>query len=108
MTNIAIQPGPAYVRRIVDFPLSRILIAAFFVAVPFALVATLLNLFVADKSLHKAGALLLASTILVAYAGYVRWIENRAVSELSSRRGVREMGAGLAGGSLLCAMTIGI
>jgi hypothetical protein len=42
MTNIALQPGPGYVRRIVDFPLSRILIAAFFVAVPFALVATLL------------------------------------------------------------------
>jgi membrane protease YdiL (CAAX protease family) len=94
--------------RLLRFPLSRIVVALLFIAVPFAAVAIPFNLFVVDKSLKKAGALLLTAIILCAYYGYVRWVEKRAVTELSRRHALRELGAGVLLGALLLSLSIGV
>ena len=95
-------------RRVLMFPLVRIVVAILFIAIPFAIVRMPLNLFVTDKSLRRVGALLLAAVVLAAYSTYVRVIEKRAVAELSGRRAVRELGSGLALGALLFSVTIGL
>jgi uncharacterized protein len=101
-------PTTHWIVRLLRFPLSRIVAALFFIAVPFAAVAIPFNLFVVDKSLKKVGALLLAAVILCAYFGYVRFIEQRAVTELSRRHALRELGAGLFLGALLLSLSIGL
>jgi membrane protease YdiL (CAAX protease family) len=83
-------------------------VAIIFIAIPFAIVRTPLNLFVTDKPLRRVGALLLAAVVLGAYWAYVRIVERRAVSELSSKGAAREFGIGLALGALLFCLTIGI
>jgi membrane protease YdiL (CAAX protease family) len=100
--------APSRWRRLLTFPLVRIVVAILFIAIPFAIVSTPLNLFVTDKSLRRVGALLLAAVVLAAYSTYVRVIEKRAVAELSGRRAVRELGSGLALGALLFSVTIGL
>jgi uncharacterized protein len=94
--------------RVLKFPLVRIALAILSVAIPFAIVSLLLNLFVTDKSLRRVGALLLAAVVLGAYGAYVRIGERRAVTELSGTHAVRELGIGLGFGALLLSVTIGI
>jgi CAAX protease family protein len=102
-------PSPALARwrRVLTFPIVRMVVAILFIAVPFAVVSTPFNLFVTDKPLRRVGALLLAAVVLVAYSAYVRVIEKRAVTELSGARAGRELGLGLALGALLFSLTIG-
>jgi membrane protease YdiL (CAAX protease family) len=100
--------APTRWRRALNYPLARIAVAIAFVAVPFAVVSTPLNLFVTDKLLRRLGALLLAAVILAAYSTYVRVIEKRAVTELSGRRAGFEFGSGLALGAVLFSATVGI
>jgi membrane protease YdiL (CAAX protease family) len=95
-------------RRVLQFPIVRIVVAILFIAIPFAVVSTPFNLFVTDKSLRRLGALLLAAVVLAAYSAYVRIIERRAVTELSRERAVREFGIGLGLGALLFSVSIGI
>jgi uncharacterized protein len=102
------DPAPTLWRRVLTFPLVRIVVAIVFIAIPFALVSTPFNLFVTDKPLKRAGALLLTIVVLGAYWAYVRIVERRAVTELSGTRAVRELGSGLALGALLFCLTIGI
>jgi hypothetical protein len=83
-------------------------VALLFIAIPFALVAAPFNMFVADKSLKRLGALLLTAIVLGAYWSYVRVVEKRPVAELSGPRMPRELGAGLLLGALLFCMTIGL
>lgn len=90
------------------FPLVQIVVAILFIATPFAAVSTPFNLFVTDKPLRRVGALLLTAVVLGAYWTYVRVMEKRAVTELSSARAVRELGFGLALGALLFSATVGI
>lgn len=78
------------------------------IAIPFAIVAALFNLYVSDKTLKKVGALLLTAVILVAYRTYVKVIEERAATELSGARATRELAAGLLLGALLLSLTIGV
>lgn len=99
---------PIFWRRVLQFPLVRIVVAILFIAIPFAVVSTPFNLFVTDKSLRRLGALLLTAVVLAAYSAYVRIIERRAVTELSGARAVREFGIGLGLGALLFSVTIGI
>ena len=99
------RPAPTLWRRVLTFPLVRIVVAIIFIAVPFVMVRTPLNLFVTDKPLRRVGALLLAAVVLGAYWAYVRIVERRAVSELSSMRAARELGIGLALGALLFGLT---
>jgi ABC-type sulfate transport system permease component len=89
-----LRSAPTLWRRVLHFPLVAIVVAILFVAIPFAVVSTPLNLFVTDKSLRRVGALLLTAVVLGAYWTYVRVIEKRDVSELSGRHAVRELGLG--------------
>ncbi len=43
------DPAPSRLRRVLNFPLVQIVVAILFVAVPFAIVSTPINLFVTDK-----------------------------------------------------------
>jgi membrane protease YdiL (CAAX protease family) len=88
-------------------PIIRILLALLAIGIPFAMVAIPFNLYVSDKLLKKAGALLLAVVIVGAYRTYVKVVERRPVNELSRTRAVRELCAGLLLGSLLLSLTIG-
>ena len=99
---------PTFWRKVLTFPLVRIVVAIVFIAILFAVVSTPFNLFVTDKPLKRVGALLLAAVVLLAYRAYVRIVERRAVTELSGTRAVRELGSGLALGALLFCLTIGI
>jgi uncharacterized protein len=85
----------------------RIAAAIVFIGVPFAIVSTPLNL-LADKSLKRLGALVLAAVALAGYSVYVRVIEKRVVTELSRRGAALELGAGLLLGALLISITVGI
>jgi uncharacterized protein len=99
---------PALRRRILAFPLVRIVVASAFVVIPFALVSTPINHFVTDKPLRRAGGLLLAAVALAAYSAYVHVIERRPVTELSRSGAAQELGLGLALGALLFSVTVGI
>src|ERR1700727_2662254 len=103
-------PGvvPTFWRRVLRFPVSQMVVAILFIAIPFAVVSTPFNLFVTDKPLRRVGALLLTTIVLGAYWAYVRIVERRAVTELSSSHAVRELGGGLVLGALLFSTTIGI
>jgi membrane protease YdiL (CAAX protease family) len=102
------SPAPPLWRRVLTFPLIRIVVAILFIAVPFAIVSTPFNLFVTDKPWRRVGALLLTAVVLGAYWAYVRIIEKRAVTELSGRHAVRELGLGVVLGALLFSVTIGV
>lgn len=90
------------------FPIVQMVVAILFIAIPFAIVSTPLNLFVTDKPLRRVGALLLTAVILSGYWAYVRIVERRAVTELSSTYAWRELGLGLGLGALLFSVTIAI
>jgi membrane protease YdiL (CAAX protease family) len=94
--------------RLLRNPGIRISLALLMIAIPFAIVAIPFNLYVSDKVLKKAGALLLAVIILRAYRTYVKVVERRAATELSRTHALRELGAGLLLGALLLSTTIGI
>jgi uncharacterized protein len=89
-------------------PFVRIVVALLFIAIPFALVATPFNMFVADKSLKRLGALLLTAIVVGAYWSYVRIVEKRRVAELSGPRALPELGAGVLLGAFLFCATIGV
>src|SRR3984885_5951643 len=94
--------------RLLRSSIGRILAALLAIAVPFAAVAIPFNLFVSDKLLKKAGAVLLTLVVVSAYSGYVRLVEKRSVAELSGPHAVRELGAGMLLGALLLSVTIAV
>jgi hypothetical protein len=102
------RPTTTWRARALANPFVRIVLALLFIAIPFAIVAAPFNMFVADKSLKRFGALLLTAIVLGAYYSYVRIVEKRPVLELSGPRMPRELGAGLLLGALLFCMTIGL
>src|SRR3984957_13331953 len=67
-------PGvaPTFWRRVLTFPVSQMVVAILFIAIPFAVVSTPFNLFVTDKPLRRVGAVLLTAIVLGAYWAYVR------------------------------------
>jgi membrane protease YdiL (CAAX protease family) len=102
-------PAPTPWReRLLRSAIVRIVAALLAIAIPFAAIAIPINLYVSDKSLKKAGALLLTVVVVGAYRAYVRLIEKRPVSELSSLRALRELGAGVLLGAVLFSLTIGV
>jgi membrane protease YdiL (CAAX protease family) len=102
------RPTTSRGARALQNPCVRIVVALLFIAVPFAVVAALFNMFVSDKSLKRLGALLLAAIVLGAYSSYVRIIEKRPVAELSGPRALPELGAGVLLGALLFSATVGL
>ena len=110
MTSAADAPNRTLTwgARALKNPVVRIVLALLSIAVPFAVVATPLNMFVSDVTLKRAGALLLSAIVLGSYWAYVRIVEKRAVTELSQRHMLRELSAGvLLGASLFC-LTVGV
>jgi membrane protease YdiL (CAAX protease family) len=110
MSSLAIPLSPAITwrSRLLRNPVIRIILALLAIAIPFAIVATPFNLYVSDKLLKKAGALLLAVVILAAYRTYVQVVERRTATELSGTHAMRELGAGVLLGTLLLSLTIGV
>jgi uncharacterized protein len=94
--------------RQLRFSIVRLIAALLAIAVPFAALAIPINLYVSDKSLKKAGALLLTAVVLSAYSAYVRLVEKRPVAELSTPHALRELGTGMLLGALLLSLTIAI
>jgi membrane protease YdiL (CAAX protease family) len=103
----ALSPSANWRDRLLRNPIIRIILALLAIAIPFAIVALPFNLYVSDRILKKAGALLLAVVILAAYRTYVKVVERRPVTELCGTRAIRELCAGLLLGSLLLSVTIG-
>jgi hypothetical protein len=101
-------PAPTFWRRMLRYPIIRIIVAILFIAVPFVAISTPLNLFVTDKPLRRVGALLLAAVVVASYTAYVRVIEKRAAAELSGPHAPREFVAGLLFGATLFSVTVGI
>jgi membrane protease YdiL (CAAX protease family) len=110
MSNEAGTGRPTTTRgaRALANPIVRIVLALLFIAIPFALIAAPFNMFVADKSLKRLGALLLTAIVLGAYSSYVRIVEKRPVAELSGPRMPRELGAGVLLGALLFSVMVGL
>lgn len=104
----SISPAPGWGTRILRFPLTRIVLAILFVALPVA-VTLILARALLDKSMRIMWPQLLAAALCVSsYCLYVRLIEKRPVSELSRSGALRELGAGLLTGASLLAAIMGI
>jgi uncharacterized protein len=89
-------------------PLARFIVGTLFIIVPMILLKWVLRpLKLSESSAATLSALLGALVALLGYVAYVRWIERRAVSELSGRSAGPELTGGLAIGVLLFAVTIG-
>jgi membrane protease YdiL (CAAX protease family) len=100
--------SPGLGTRILQFPLTRIVLAILFLVIPVALTLILVRAAL-DKPMRIMWPQLLATAICVgSYCLYVRLIEKRAVSELSRSGALRELGSGLLIGASLLAATMGI
>lgn len=94
--------------RFLQWPLIRILIAIFFVMVPFVLLQVILQKLPIDKSSKQIWpALLSVACCYVMYRVYVRVIEQRTASEFAGNFAARESGLGLIAGALLFSATLG-
>lgn len=94
--------------RFLQWPLIRILIAIFFVMVPFVLLQVILQKLPIDKSLKQIWpALLSVACCYVMYRVYVRVIERRTASEFAGNFAARESGLGFIAGALLFSATLG-
>ena len=100
--------------RIIQFPLTRIVLAFLMVMIPTGIVQSLYYatrdaMLVLQNPFVGIGASVLASAVaMLMYVLYVRAIEKRAVTELSTRGMGRELGAGILFGALLFTVTIAI
>lgn len=106
------QPERSLIRRIVDFPLARFVLAILFVGVGIAVSQVLLSTLGGTWEGFPLLRIIanLAGMIIVgcSYWLYVRLIERRPVQELALRPALRELGAGTLVGALLFTLTIGI
>jgi membrane protease YdiL (CAAX protease family) len=102
------SPSPGWGTRILQFPLTRIVLAILFLAVPVSLTLILIKAAL-PKPMRTLWPPLLATAICIgSYCLYVRLIEKRPVSELSRPGALRELGSGLLIGASLLAATMGI
>ena len=110
MSNAAGAPRRTapWAARALKNPVVRIVLALLSIAIPFAVVATPLNMFVSEVSLKRAGAILLSAVVLSSYWAYVRIVERRPVTELSRPHRLREFGAGILLGASLFCLTAGV
>ena len=100
-------------QKVINFPLTRIILAILFIGLGVILIQVVINLLVnlvpADNPV--VSIVLTALAILVvylAYAGYVRLIEKRPVKELEGSGALRELGLGLLVGLGLFTLIIAI
>ena len=105
MVSLAVAP---WLMRAWRFPLTRIVVALAFVMVPAAGASVALQKLVADKSIRNLLIILVVGIVIASYFAYVKWVEKRAVIELSARGAIGETILGLLIGALLFSATIGI
>jgi len=96
-------------RRILRFPVTRIVLALVFFMVPFQLIQAGATHFFEEKLFSRMGQLFGACMGCLSYAFYVVKIEKRAVSELALKGALREYSAGFVlGGLMVCISVAGI
>ncbi len=103
------QPAPSksLLWRIIHFPLIRILIALFFLAIGLVILQIIATQFSNVWALRMISLVAIVVVYLI-YRGYVQMIEKRPVSELAFAGALVELGGGLLTGALLFSVTIGI
>ena len=99
--------APSFLRKLVLFPLSRLVIAGVLLAAAFILRDVIANgvLALPDDAVALR-ALVLILAVSVAYVGYVRLIERREVRELAMRRAPQEIGLGMVVGAGIILATV--
>lgn len=106
LQNAPVRQG--WASRILHFPLTKILLATL-VAVASAGLMLTLSKAIADKDARLIWPeIASAIAVLVSYWAYVRYVEKRPVAELSRRRAMPEVAAGLLIGAMMVAAEIGI
>ena len=108
VSTVPLSHSPSTTRsaRLLAFPLSRIIIGALAVALPTIVAMILIRQL--DKPLRQVWPFLLCAALCVAgYALYMRMVEQRRVTELSSAGAGRELGLGAAIGAATFLAVIG-
>ena len=109
-------PGRSVLWKIVQFPLTRIVLALVFIVVATAAVSVALRFLTAaigafgpeDLAYRVPATLLTVLVVHGAYRLYVRVIERRRADELSLRGAASGLGIGIATGALLFSAVIGV
>lgn len=94
--------------RLQQRPLLRLLIAAFIIGLPFALVAKALALWMPEPGLRGLGNLVRGGLMVALYAAYVRWVEQRPLSELARAGALGELALGVALSVGLIGLQVGL
>ncbi|NOY22098.1 MAG: CPBP family intramembrane metalloprotease [Acidobacteria bacterium] len=110
------EKSPGLGRKIVMFPLVRIIIAIFFVLLVVALISAILkplghSLFPGAKQpIAWISVMMIFSTVMVtlAYLAYVRIVERRVVSEMELKPALSELRIGYISGAAMMTVSIGI
>lgn len=105
MTRAA--PTPSRLRRMLGFPLTRIVVGVFAVALAVGLATSAVSAHVAGPARTTLPNLAGAAAALLAYWTWVRLTERREVEELSARAAVPELAAGLALGAVMVGAVVG-
>jgi uncharacterized protein len=107
-TLATVNRRPGRLWRFLQFPVTRALLALLSIACVVAAVTgarNALHLSPQSGASHALGLVLVAGVCL-AYAGYIRWIERRAVVELAPRDSLPAFGKGFLVGAVLFSATI--
>jgi membrane protease YdiL (CAAX protease family) len=110
MTTV-LQTAPArqgWGRRLLHFPLTKILFAVFLAAASAGLTLSLAKA-IADKDARFIWPeIASAIAVLISYWAYVHYVEKRPAIELARHKAVPEIGAGLLIGAMMVAAEIGV
>jgi membrane protease YdiL (CAAX protease family) len=109
MNSSARNPATSRWRAIIHFPLTRILLALLFVAIPFIALQQVVPLLMLGRTATNVlKALVCTLTALGMYWVYVRSIERRPAAEIAPGPALPELGRGVALGGALFGMSIGV
>lgn len=104
---LSLPPSAGRIKRILHFPLTRILLGILVTVLPVALTFAIVQ-GVVEKSMRIVWPYLLAATLcILAYSIYIRLLEKRKVIELSLPGAAKELGNGLLLGAALLSVTMG-
>jgi uncharacterized protein len=93
----------------IRFPLIRLVLAAVAVSLAFIAAQQIGSLLPLERmSQAVVGMVIVVAAVFAAYGAYVRLVERRPVAELSLRDALKELGLGVAIGTLLFTSTIGV
>ncbi len=106
--NASIAGKPNIGKRILQFPLTRIILALAFIIVPSGLLSMFVHKLLPSLSKTLPITIVGISMALLCYYAYVRLIERRPVTELGTQGLWKELGSGLLIGALLFSITIAI